>query len=206
MNGLPKQLDEAWVEAVKQSLASLNREKVNRPGRRAAVLFLFANVNGQPSILFTKRSETVGTHKGQVSFPGGMEDPDDENPIATALREFEEELGLAASQVQVLGLFHDAIAITGVPVTPVVGYCESLPAIETLAFSQEEIEAIFTLTFEELNDDAKRNTQYYRTGNLAIPVFDAGAWPVWGLTAYIVNRFFEVMGWADWTPENQEKH
>ncbi len=206
MNDMPSYLDAAWAAKVKTALASLTRERVSRPGRRAAVLILFANVDGRPSIVFTKRSEKVGTHKGQVSFPGGMEDPEDENATATALREFEEELGLKASVVQVLGLFHDAIAITGVPVTPVVGFCEDLPAVNQLDFSEDEIEAVFTLSFGELDDDTQRTTQYYRTGNLAIPVFDAGNWPVWGLTAYIVDRFFKVMGWADWTPDNTGKH
>ena len=206
MNGLPKQLDAVWADAVRTSLTALKRERVERPGRRAAVLMLFTSVDGQPSLVFTKRSEKVGTHKGQVSFAGGMEDPGDGSPIATALREFEEELGLPGNSVQVLGLFHDAIAITGVPVTPVVAYCPTLPAVDSLNFSKDEIEAVFTLNFAALDDDSQRETQYYQTGQLAIPVFDAGPWPVWGLTAYIVNRFFKVMGWADWTPENTGKH
>jgi len=201
MNGMPDNLSPQWQAEVKEALSRLHRERVSRPGRRAAVLCLFTMIENRPSILFTKRSEKVGTHKGQVSFPGGMEDAEDRDATATALREFEEELGIPQGDVTVLGVFHDAIAITGVPVTPVIGYLESCPPLQALNVSEDEIEAVFALSLEEFTQQDKNSVYYYKTRNMNIPVFNAGPWPVWGLTAYIVNRIFQVLQWADLAPE-----
>ena len=201
MNGMPENLGPRWRAEVKTVLSNLNHERVSRPRRRAAVLCLFTMIENRPSILFTKRTEKVGTHKGQVSFPGGMEDAEDRDATATALREFEEELGISQNEVMVLGVFHDAIAITGVPVTPVIGYLESCPPLNELKVSEDEIEAVFALSLDEFTQQDKNSVYYYQTRNLNIPVFNAGPWPVWGLTAYIANRIFQVLQWADLTPE-----
>ena len=196
MNGMPRELSPSWQEETKTVLAGLKRERVERPGRRAAVLCLFTTLADKPSIIFTKRTEKVGTHKGQVSFPGGMADPEDKDAVATALREFEEELGIAQNKVEVLGVFHDAIAITGVPVTPVIGFLPHCPKLDTLNVSKDEIEAVFALSLDEFTQQDKMSS-YYKTRALNIPVFNAGPWPVWGLTAYIVNRIFKDMDWVD---------
>ena len=201
MNGMPTELNLKWQEEMRARLADLKRERVSRPGRRAAVLCLFTTIADKPSILFTKRTEKVGTHKGQVSFPGGMTDPEDTDAVATALREFEEELGISQNEVDVLGVFHDAIAITGVPVTPVIGYLPKCPDLDSLDVSKDEIDAVFALSLDEFTQQDKMSTYYYKTRELNIPVFNAGPWPVWGLTAYIANRIFQVMSWVDLTEQ-----
>ncbi len=155
--------------------------------RSASVLVPLCNANGEASVLFTKRSDTVGTHKGQVSFPGGMVDKTDENGIATALRETEEEIGFPADQIEVLGCFHEARAITGVRVLPVIGYLPSLESIEDLNANRDEIDAIFTIRILDLVDPQKRYRQQLGPKTRAF-VFDAGPFPVWGLTAYILEQ------------------
>jgi nudix motif 8 len=173
---------------IKTRLNQLDLRTLKREGERSAsVLVPLCNVNKEASVLFTKRSDTVGTHKGQVSFPGGMADEADPNGIATALRETEEEIGFPVDQVEVLGCFHEARAITGVHVLPVIGFLPGLESIEDLKANQDEIDAIFTIGLADLVNPQKRYRQQLGPKTRAF-VFDAGPFPVWGLTAYILEQ------------------
>ncbi|NUN16476.1 MAG: CoA pyrophosphatase [Myxococcales bacterium] len=180
------------LEILQQYLETLTRRTIEAHPKRAAVLIPLCCVQSQPSILFTRRSDHVSTHKGQVSFPGGMVDDDDSSPVTTALREWEEELGVSADFVEVLGMFHDVLSITGVAVTPIVGYLGDLEQLPPWAPNAHEIDSVFTLTLNELSDPALRSTQ-----NLPhrgqIPVFSGGPAPVWGLTAYILDEFLRAV-------------
>lgn len=159
--------------------------------RHAAVLVPLCHVDEKWSVLFTKRSDTVGSHKGQVSFPGGMKDDDDVDDVACALRELEEEIGISGEHVQVLGESHPAKAITGVHVSPIVGYLGKVEP-EKIWFNEAEISDVFALSFEELLHPEKRYTQQFKEAQL--PVFDAGPFPVWGLTAYILDGVLRDLG------------
>lgn len=181
----PKDLDDEVLTRVTERLERLERRALEGVARQAAVLVPLCTIDGAPAVLFTKRSEKVGTHKGQVSFPGGMSDDDDDGPVATALRELEEELGIAPASVRVLGLFHDARAITGVRVSPVVAYVGALDDLSLLTPSVDEIDDVFALTFEDIVDPSKRSIQTFGTRG-PFPVFEAGPYPVWGLTAFIL--------------------
>jgi NUDIX domain len=95
-------------------------------GSSASVLVPLCNVGGEASMLFTKRSDAVGTHKGHVCFPGGKWEETDSDLVSTALREFHEEMGVCLSRGQVLGCFHDAISVTNLRVTPVLAFLGDL--------------------------------------------------------------------------------
>ena len=75
----------------------------------------------EPTVILTLRPETMRRHAGQVAFPGGRIDPEDDGPIAAALREAEEEIGLPPSMVEVIGVADTYRTVTGFEVTPVVG-------------------------------------------------------------------------------------
>lgn len=102
------------------------REVKHSSNRRASVVIPLCNVNGVASVLFERRSGHVRTHKHEVCFPGGMVDVDDPNIIHTSVREMEEELGIPASTPDILGILRcdwsELLDLTGVAVTPVVGY------------------------------------------------------------------------------------
>lgn len=192
---IPHRFDDAQLEAIRGRLSGLVRARLRGEARRAAVLVPLCHVEGRASVLFTRRSEKVGTHKGQVSFPGGMADEGDRDVEQTALRELEEEIGFPGARVTVLGRFHDARAITGVHVTPVVGFLGELDP-RRLVPNPDEIDAVFTLTLEELVDPSRRYNQFHGPRG-PIPVFDAGPFPVWGLTAYILEGVLkEALGLA----------
>ena len=86
----------------------------------AAVLVAVVD-QAEPGVILTERPDTMRNHPGQISFPGGRIDPEDDGPIAAALREAEEEIGLAPSAVEIVGIADRYRTITGFEVTPVVG-------------------------------------------------------------------------------------
>ncbi|HEU0153328.1 MAG TPA: CoA pyrophosphatase [Arenimonas sp.] len=90
------------------------------PLRLAAVLVALVEREGGPRVLLTRRTEALRLHAGQVSFPGGRIEADDADPVAAALREADEEVGLAAAQSSPLGYLDPFVTITGFHVYPVV--------------------------------------------------------------------------------------
>lgn len=178
-------LDDAGRARLRARLARLDRRRLPADVPRAAVLVPLGMKDHVPAVLFTKRTDTVGTHKGQVSFPGGRMEPDDQDEVACALRELHEEVGLAPEDVEVLGPFHDVMSITGLRVTPVLGFVGTLDAgrLRPLA---DEVQEAFALTLDELVDPGKRATQML--GELRAPYFAAGPHPIWGLTALILDE------------------
>lgn len=171
---------------IRARLRALEVRRLTLPRPRACVLVPLCHVRGEPSVLFTKRTETVGTHKGQVSFPGGRMDPEDVDEDACALRELEEEVGVRPRGVELLGHCHEVMSITGVRVTPVVGFLGELGDLAGLALAPAEIDVAFTLTLDEILDPSKR--EYRELGSRRLPFFLAGPHPVWGLTAFILEE------------------
>jgi 8-oxo-dGTP pyrophosphatase MutT (NUDIX family) len=102
-------------------------------------------------LLFTKRTELVADHKGQVSFPGGRSDPIDLTPETTALREANEEIGLKPVNVQVIGKLEQIITITNYLVTPVIGL---IPWPYSFTLEPEEVSRVFSIPLEWLADPA----------------------------------------------------
>src|SRR6202795_3548036 len=90
----------------------------------AAVLLLVVNHPGDPTVVFTQRTAHLADHAGQISFPGGRCDAGDRDPQATALREAEEEIGVPADRIEILGHLPEYFTGTGFAVTPVVGWAE----------------------------------------------------------------------------------
>ena len=90
--------------------------------RRAAVLSLLMEGNGGTELLFTRRTDSVVDHKGQVSFPGGSVEPDDFSLENTALRETHEEIGVRSEDIEILGRSRDMYTVSGWWITPVVGW------------------------------------------------------------------------------------
>ena len=110
------------MQDVERRLASVSRPGVSeRPAtRRAAVLVPLFVRDGLLWVLFTRRTETVEHHRGQISFPGGAAEPGDESLLATALRETEEELGIASGDIRVLGSLSPIETVTDFYVAPFV--------------------------------------------------------------------------------------
>jgi nudix motif 8 len=157
--------------------------------RHAAVLVPLCSVNGVASVLFTERSHKVGSHKGEVSFPGGMRDSSDNNVVATALRETEEEIGLPSANIRVLGISNDIANHTGkIAVTPCVGYIGEVD-VSKLQFSEAEIASIFTVSLSHLCNPANMEMRRFETRSYLIPYFYHNGPVIWGLTGYLLYSF-----------------
>ncbi|MDD8017263.1 MAG: CoA pyrophosphatase [Bacteroidota bacterium] len=158
----------------------------------AAVLMPIVQQNNSLHLLFTKRTDVVEHHKGQISFPGGMMDDGDESVVHTALRETEEEIGLPSSAVSIIGQLDDIHVPSGFIVTPIVGYIESLPALST---SQDEVAEILFIPIEKFFDPALRRSETRTLKNVTRQVYFYDVWkePVWGATAFIIKQFTDLM-------------
>ena len=144
-----ERFDDEGRHEVRARLAAMQTRILDEALPRASVLVPLCTRRDAPAVLFTKRTETVGTHKGQVSFPGGRMDPEDTDEVATALRELEEELGIGRAAVEVLGRFHDVMSITRMRVTPVIAWIGERGDLSSLQPSAAEIDDVFALTLEE---------------------------------------------------------
>ena len=153
----------------------------------SAVLILLFSNGGEWSFFLTERSNTVEYHPGQLSLPGGAQEKD-ESLKATALRETEEEIGIASEAVTVLGeLTTLFIPVSGFRVYPFVGWINE--ELET-TIDQTEVSALHAITVPTLLDESlvRRETRTIRGVQVDVPYFHFGELKVWGATAAILSE------------------
>jgi 8-oxo-dGTP pyrophosphatase MutT (NUDIX family) len=155
---------------------------------RAAVLVPIFEKSNEPFLLLTKRTQDVEHHKGQVSFPGGTNDKDDADIVATALRETSEEIGLTSREIEVMGIISDITIPTGFVVTPVVGYISSLPSLK---LNRSEVESVLEVPFSFFRIQGnKKIVKMMREGQLRdVYFFTYCGSEIWGATAAIIDSF-----------------
>jgi 8-oxo-dGTP pyrophosphatase MutT (NUDIX family) len=158
----------------------------------AAVLIPLVWYDEQWHLLFTRRTDTVESHKGQVSFPGGGCDEGETTPEQTALREADEEIGLQPNDVRVLGRLPNLITITYFRVTPVVGVVK-WPAV--FRVGAHEVARIFTIPLAWLANPSNR-WQFEMPGRsrslIAYHPYDGEL--LWGATARMTTDFLKILG------------
>ena len=158
----------------------------------AAVLVPIVCRADAPTVLFTRRTDHLKSHSGQISFPGGRMEELDPTPEATALRETEEEIGLAGNRIEILGRLNVRETGTGYRVIPVVGMI--VPPL-SLVPDEHEVAEIFEVPLAFLADPANYRFETRVRGNVerqfyAIPY---GSYFIWGLTARILVNLGEVL-------------
>lgn len=163
--------------------------------REAAVLVpLVARPSGT-QVLLTRRSSDLSSHPGQIAFPGGCREPEDEGPIATALRETEEEIGLEPQKVRPLGQLDLYVTSTGFAVTPIVGWVEEDFPMEALALDRREVEEVFEVPLPFfLNPlNRQRHRRHYGGKERHFYVYPYRDYYIWGATAGMINNLAEVL-------------
>ena len=159
---------------------------------RASVLIPLFPKEKELHVLLTVRTHEVESHKGQISFPGGMQDAADSDAVHTALREAEEELGLHPRKVSVLGLLSDFPVISRFIMTPVVGYLERQPLVRPNPMEVDEVFSVPLSFFQ--NEENARSQLLVRNGvSYTVWFYDYGRYTVWGATAAIMRDFIGVV-------------
>jgi 8-oxo-dGTP pyrophosphatase MutT (NUDIX family) len=158
----------------------------------AAVLVPLAFSGGEWHLLFTRRTDRVQSHKGQVSFPGGACDDGETTPEQTALREAEEEIGMQRGDVQVLGRLSQLITISSYRVTPVVGV---IPFPYAFKVAGIEVARVFTIPLLWLSDRNNYWEFFLRDSERSLITyhpFDGEL--LWGATARMTVTFLKTIG------------
>ena len=185
-------LDEL-VALTRERLAARRRRVVDLgPLVRAAVLVPLIE-RGGPHLLFAKRTDRVGTHRGQISFPGGTVDPTDPSPLDAALRESEEEVGLPRAAVEPLGALDDTETFaTRFVITPWVGVIRE-PVVWRP--DGEEIAEVIEVPFAALVDRASFRMEHWERDGVVRPVYfyDWRGEVIWGATARIVKHYLDLV-------------
>src|SRR4030042_5141589 len=189
-SSLIKSIDfQSTIQLVETRLRNYRPQLIQRAGvKNSAVMILFINRQNIPHLIFTKRTEWVETHKGQISFPGGMRDSTDADLFQTARRETFEEIGIEPEQIQLLGQLDDFYTVTNFIVSPFVG-------VVTYEFryriNEREVakvlEVPLSLFLESTYFEVKKWPYQNRLYDVYFYHYQQEV--IWGATAFMVNRF-----------------
>ena len=195
--GTDAELVPSWMRELGHAARTMGRSPSLLPpargGRRSAVLVLFAEGPNGPDLLFIRRSAGLRLHAGQPAFPGGVIDAGDDGPVAAALREAAEEVGVHPDDVDVVATLPELfIPPTGFRVVPVLAWWRRPHAARPV--DPAEVAAVERITVHELADPACRLMLHRPTG-IVLPAFRLRGMLIWGLTGEIVDRLLCLGGW-----------
>lgn len=154
-------------------------------GDRAAVLIaIYDDEDEDTRLVLTKRTDTMPTHAGHIAFPGGRPHPDDDGPVATALREASEEVGIDPDDVEVIGFLPpiDTVQFRHM-VVPVVGRLSGRPELRP---SPREVVRVYEPTLADLADDAAWRMEDWNGHHVWF--YDLDGDDLWGATAMMTRR------------------
>ena len=195
-----------FINELKQKLDQHSPLAIPQDLPEAAVLVALSNLN-QPEIIFTQRAAHMNSHAGQVAFPGGKKDPEDNSLFDTALREAEEEIALPRHHVSLLGELSQVISRQGILVNPYVCSVEGQPE---LVANEDELDAIFHVPLDYFLENKPDcfDCIKHPGGALYIPCYFFKEYEIWGLSAMILSEFLEVgfgAGFDLWSEPQQAK-
>ena len=182
-----------FIDQIRTTLSSRQRRVIEHPPfSHAAVLVPLFKKAEDCHLLFTKRSDQVTYHKGEISFPGGVVDEEDSELINTALREAFEEIGLRESDVQIIGVLDDIVTITEFIVTPIVGL---FPYPYPFKISEVEIAELIEVPLSFLLDgDSFSERQIFRGDQKEVVyAYQYEKHIIWGATARILKQFLDLI-------------
>ena len=194
------------AEVLAMVTAAKATSKVRGGRRDAAVLVLFSGPEESPSpggvpddadLLLTVRASTLRHHAGQAAFPGGTSDPDDDGPVATAMREAREETGIDTNRLRPLATMERTfIAPSGFHVVPVLAYSPDPGPVAVV--NEAETAIVARVPVRAFLNPANR-LMVYRRGlarRFAGPAFLLNEMLVWGFTGQVISAMLDVAGWA----------
>lgn len=184
-----------FLEQIRQALGDYTPRRVDHPSAApAAVLILFSGCNGEAQVIFTERTNHVEHHKGQISFPGGACDEDDESLEATALRETFEEIGVRPEHVRIIGQLDDMVTISNFRVTPYVGEL-SLEQEYPFVLNDHEVARVVQVPLSFLLDEQNMELEVrqHQGREVLVPAFSYDGHRIWGATARMLHQLLELV-------------
>jgi 8-oxo-dGTP pyrophosphatase MutT (NUDIX family) len=181
------------IESLRLGLQARTPRRLNaKHAGRAAVLIPIVPQGEEFSFLLTRRTHKVETHKGQISFPGGIRESSDQDLLQTALRETWEEIGLAGQSIRILGEFDEYLSITQLIVTPFAAWIEG--PLE-LALNLDEVDEILKVPFSIFQDSSNLRVEIRERLGVERKVYfyDFHGKEIWGLTAQIIRDFLMLL-------------
>ena len=179
------------LEKIRQAMADHHPLENYRVRKRASVLIPLLESEGEIFLMLTRRSTEMRSHPGQVSFPGGKQDSDEEGAMHTALRETHEEIGLPREKVDVIGRLDQILSLHYYLVTPYVGL---IPSDFVPVANIDEIDSVFKVPLAFFMKNENHWSEEKQT--LSFPVlvhhFEYKGYDIWGLTAKLIFRLLEV--------------
>ncbi|MFE9743967.1 NUDIX hydrolase [Saccharothrix saharensis] len=190
-----------WMSGLVEATADIDARAFTRikpppdgSGRPAAVLMLFGEGHDGPDVLLLRRADTLGSHPGQVAFPGGAADPTDDGPVDTALREAFEETGVLREGVRPVATLPQLyVPVSGFVVTPVLAHWDTPSPVAPV--DPAETAAVARVPIAHLSDPANRFRVSHPSGYVG-PAFSAPGMLVWGFTAGLLDGLLTLGGWA----------
>lgn len=180
------------AEQIRQALAGQPTQRLELGSLRpAAVLLPLFLKEGEDHLLFTRRTDHLNHHRGEISFPGGGRHGEDPDLLATALRESEEEMGIRPADVEVLGRLSDFFSIHGYHVVPFVG---RIAYPYPFRANPDEIAEVIELPLRRLLDPAIFRKEHWTHQGRVHPVcfYTLERHEIWGLTAAILRQFLKL--------------
>jgi 8-oxo-dGTP pyrophosphatase MutT (NUDIX family) len=186
---------EDFGDRLTAALAARHPQRVEISDARDAAVLIPIVAMPEPTLIFTVRTDTLPSHKGQISFPGGSVDDTDASAEQAALREAEEEIGLDPERVRILGeLDTTPTFVSGYVISPFVGWLEEEPDIDP---NPAEVAEVLHVPIAELIDEIRREPGF-EFGGRTFPT-EAWVWKdhvIWGVTARIVRHFLDLLAEA----------
>jgi len=179
-------------ERIRQALARHPSQPIRDNRFRSSAVLVPLLEGDSWNVLFTKRTESLSHHKGQICFPGGSRDPDDPDLLFTAMRELHEELGVDPTSVEVLGDLDDYVTVSDFVITPFVGV---LPNNYPFRVNRDEIAEVLEVPLSFFLDPKNCRREWWVRRNRAgwVYFYDYGQHTIWGVTAHILKNFIDIV-------------
>jgi len=179
-------------ELLSEKLSNYAPSQLTLDFPEAAVLVPITDNPDNPEMIFTLRSSRLSMHRGQVAYPGGMRDAEDESLLVTALRETHEEIGLPPEQIDVVAPLSQVMSLHRILVTPYVGV---VPEDYPMQANPDEIESIFRVPISFFLEDRRERTDAlsYIDNTFYVPCYQWQHYQIWGMSALVLVDFLNAV-------------
>jgi 8-oxo-dGTP pyrophosphatase MutT (NUDIX family) len=186
----------SFIEEIREKLRAHEPRRIPPEGRPpAGVLLLLYDVDGRTHLLFTRRTDLVEHHKGQICFPGGAREESDPDLLHTALRETSEEVGVRPEDVEPIGQLDDIVTFgSNFVISPYVGIL-FVAAPYPFDHARHEVEEVIEVPLAHLLDSGNvvREVRHIGENDVEMLSYRFGGQVIWGATARILRQLLDFL-------------